>query len=241
MALIGSINKVSKEIGDVIDIADSLFQKQVILESIDTEDTDTVVLVVTESQNLDMSVEITEKPVADAGAASDYISRLSVPLELKAVLSNRNLDLAGDPFEAITQRVAGVFPGVFSVINSVASIAGDFFDLGKDEIDRSLATLRRWQVNATLIRVKGLRLDLAKYSPLQESVNYLIQSIPATFSKESGDNVDITLTLKEFLNIQAPLTGSKNGSKLTDIITGALDVPNPFASGVDFIGGVPSI
>ena len=241
MALIGSINKVSKEIGSVIDLAGSLFQKQVILESVEKEDTDTVTLIVTESQTLEMGVEITEKPVADAGAAPDYISRLSVPLELQAVLSNRNLDLAGDPFEAITQRVAGIFPGVFSVINSVASIAGDFFDLGKDEIDRSLATLRRWQLNAALINVKGLRLDLAKYSPLSERVNYLIQSIPPVFSKEGGDNVELTLILREFLVIQEPATGSKKGSKLTDTITGALDVPNPFADGATFIGGVPSL
>ena len=53
--------------------------------------------------------------------------------------------------------------------------------------------------------------------------------------------MDITLILKEFLNIQVPITGSNRGSKLTDTITGALDLPNPFASGVEFIGGVPSI
>ena len=227
MALFGAINKVSGLVGTSIGLVDTLFQKQVSIQNKDDKD-DVVVLNVTESETMTLSVNITEKPVADLGAASDYTSRTSTPFELTGQISNRTLDLGDDPAEFLTQHVASIVPGVFNAFNAAASLAGNFFDLGKDEIDKKISTLMKWQLNATVVKVLGARLDATKFTPLPETFNYLIQEITPVASTESGDNVNFTIRLKNLLNIQEPTVGTKKGSKLTDTIAGALNIPNPF-------------
>lgn len=227
MALLGAINKVSGLVGTSLKLADTLFQKQVSIQNATDKD-DVIVLNVIESETLTLSVVITDKPVADLGSASDYISRVSPPYELTGQISNRNLDLGDDPAEFLTQHVASLVPDVFNAINSAASLAGNFFDLGQDEIDRKLKTLQKWMLNGIAVTVLGARLDAAKLTPLNETFNFLIQDIIPVSNLDNGDNVGFTLRLKNLLNIQEPVSGTKKGSKLTDTITGALNLPNPF-------------
>lgn len=234
MALLGAISKVSSSIGQGLQLIDSLFQNQITISAASGDD-DTIFLNVVESSQLDFVVKITEKPVADLGAASDYISRQSTPLVLSGQISNRSLNLGADPVEFLLQHAASFVPEIGSVLNAaagvagtVASFAGDFFDLGRDEIDKKLSTLVKWQLNAEVVEVLGLRLDAAKITPLPESFNFLIESINSTHSKETGDNVDINITFKNLLNIQKVQIGNRRGGRFTDVLAGALNVSNPF-------------
>jgi len=234
MALLGAISKISSNIGQGLQLIDSLFQDQITISAASGED-DTIFLNVVESTNLNFAVAISEKPVADLGASSDYISRQSTPLVLTGQISNRSLNLGADPVEFLVQHAASLVPGAGAVLGAAAglagtinSLAGDFFDLGRDEIDKKISTLLKWELNAEVVEVLGLRLDATKLTPLPESFNYLIESIDLTHSKESGDNVNLTITLKNLLNIQRPRTGSRKGGRFTDILAGALNVPNPF-------------
>lgn len=227
MALLGSVNKVAGLLGTGLSILDTLFQKQVKILPVDKSD-DAVVLNVVEQEDMILRVNITSQPVANSGAASDYISREATPLTLTGQISNRSLDLAQDPAEFLTQNVLGLVPGVGNALNAAASLASNFFDLGKDEIDRKIALLFKWQLNATLVKVDRPRLDGQKFTPLSETFNYLIQEINPISSLEHGDNVGFTIKLLQFLNIQESTEGNKKGSKLTNLITGALNLPNPF-------------
>ncbi len=227
MALLGSVNKVSGLIGTGIALVDTLFQNQVTLQPENDSD-DAVVLNVVESEDMKLKVRLTEKPVANRGAALDYISRLSTPLILTGQISNRSLDLGEDPAEFLTQNVLSLVPGIGNALNAAASLASNFFDLGKDEIDRKLATLHKWMLNGTILEVINARLDARKFTPLPETFTYLIEEINPVSSLSNGDNVGLKLILKNFLNIQEPTEGTLKGSKLTDTITGALNLPNPF-------------
>ena len=161
MALLGAINNVGREIGDSIGTITSLFQSQVIIQDINKRDD--VLLNVTEEENYTMEAEITEKPVADLGSATDYIDRKSNVLTLTGVISNRTINLGADPVEAVVQRAAGLFaPGLVTALNAAASAASLFFDLGKDEIDNKLNKLNEWRMNAIPVRVVGARLDPQK-------------------------------------------------------------------------------
>ena len=227
MALLGSINKISGLIGTGLTVIDSLFQKQVTIRNVDDED-DTVVLNVTDSEQLEFLVNITEKPVANLGAATDYVSRTATPLTLTGQISNRTLDLGQDPFEYLIEHAAGIIPGIANVLNVGVSLASEFFDLGRDEIDRKMSTLLKWQLNAVVVEILGLRLDANKITPLPETFNFLIEQFTPLTNLDAGDNVEFTLVLKNFLHIQEPVSSVKRGSSLTDKITGALNVPNPF-------------
>jgi hypothetical protein len=227
MALLGSINKVSGLIGTGIAIVDSLFQKQVIITPAESED-DNIVINVVENEDIRLSVDITEKPVADKGATTDYISRKSTPLVLTGQISNRSLDLGSDPVEFLTQNALSLVPGVGNALNAAASLASNFFDLGRDEIDRKIASLYKWQLEGTVVEVINARLDVRKWTPIAETFNYLIEEIAPASNLSNGDNIGISITLKHFLNIQEPTTGTQKGSKLTNAIAGALNLPNPF-------------
>jgi hypothetical protein len=111
------------------------------IEDIDGEDI--VYLNVTEAENLNLVVNITEHPVADLGGIVDYVSRTSIPLTLSGVITNRNLDLRRDPVGAVLSRAAAFAPAVFNAVDSAASVAGKFFDLGADEKIRKLQVLSK--------------------------------------------------------------------------------------------------
>ena len=227
MALLGSINKVSGLIGTGLAIVDSLFQKQVTITPFETED-DSIVINVVENEDIKLRVNISEKPVADKGATTDYISRVATPLILTGQISNRSLDLGSDPVEFLTQNALSLVPGVGNALNAAASLASNFFDLGRDEIDRKIAALYKWQLEGVVVEVINARLDARKWTPLAETFNYLITEIAPVSNLTNGDNVGLSITLQQFLNIQEPTTGNLKGSKLTDAITGALNLPNPF-------------
>ena len=235
VALLGAVQKaasqtgpgISNQIGGALNIIGSFFQNHLSIRDVDGVD-DAVVFNTVDSETLNFLVQVTEKPVADKGSAVDYVSRVATPYVLTGVLSNRTVDLAEDPAEFITQHIASLVPDVAAVVNVAASVAGKFFDLGLDEIDRKIRTLHKWQLNATVVEVLGGRLDAQKLTPLDELLTFLIIGIEPTNDLTTGDNVGFTLTLKNFLNIQDPVGGILKGSKITDTITGALNLPNPF-------------
>ncbi len=227
MALLGTVSRALGSLGTGLEILDSLFQKQTIITNSRDKD-DSVVINVTKVEQLNLEVQISDKPVANEGVVADYVARLPTVLTLDCVISNRSLDLGKDPLEFFVQAGLSQVPGVAAAINQASSLAGNFIDLGKDEIDRKLETLRRWQTFAVPVEVLGLKLDPAKINPLPETFNFLIQRIGPSASLETGDNAGLTLILKEFLNIQQPLEGLRRASTLTDAITGSLNLPNPF-------------
>lgn len=222
MSLLGSVTKVASAVGSAAALADTLFQNQIVIR--DKNNTDNqVVLNVTDSEDLTLTVEITEKPVANLGGAIDYISRTSTPLVLTGQISNRSLDLGKDPAEFLAQQAGKFAPEIVGAVNAGVSLASNFFDLGADEIDKKLQTLNKWQNNATFVEIVGLRLDMAKINNL-ESFNFLIQEIKGVSDLQNGDNVGITIVFKNLLGIQNPTAGTKKGSKLQELGLAALNL-----------------
>lgn len=239
MALLGAINTASSQIGEGLSLVDSLFQQQVTIRSVEESvsrfgtafKTDDIVLLnIVKNQELDFVVEISEKPVADLGGAVDYISRTPTPLVLDAIISNRNLDLLQDPTEFILQHAGAFIPELLNVINQSSSIAGQFFDLGQDEIDKKIATLVQWQNDVVPVEVLGLRLDAQKLTALKGQFTFFIERITATVSKETGDNVGVVIQLKNLLNVTQAVVEIIKGAKLSEVSSGTLpDASNPFS------------
>jgi len=236
MALFGAVQKaasqtgpgISNQIGGSLQLISSFFQNHLSIRDIEGRD-DAIVFNTVDSEALNMVVQVSEKPVADAGAAVDYVSRISSAYTLTGIISNRTVDLAEDPAEFVTQHIASLVPDVAGVVNTVASAAGKFFDLGLDEIDRKFRTLRKWQLNATIVDILGdPRLDLKNFTPIDETISYLITSLSPVNDLSTGDTVGFTISLQEFLNLQESKGGIALGGKLTNTITGALNLPNPF-------------
>lgn len=225
MSLFGQISAGAGAVGEALNVVGSLLQKQVSIEDVDG--TDVVYLNVTNSEDLDMSVNITEHPVADIGGVADYVSRTSHPLVLSGIISNRNFDLRRDPVGAILSRAAAFAPQVFGAINAAASVAGNFFDLGTDEQTRKLQVLYGWEKGVKLVKVKGLRLDLQKISKSEADVFYLLQNIHPVTSPDSGDGIEVQITLKNMLFIDGPRSGGLQGVR--GFVEKFISIPkNPF-------------
>lgn len=243
MALLNTAASLS--FGDALQLADGLFQKQVriqpsisdttvrnIVSQPVTPDTfrqidNTVFLNVTETEELNYKVAISEKPVADLGAVVDYVSRESTPLVLTSVLSIRNFDIRSDPVEFLTEVAGNFSTDLSNVLDESQSAASSLFDLGADEIDKKISVLRIWQLNATIVQVLGGRLDARRHLTFGDSFNYLIEELSLSYDESFGDNIGLTLTLKNLLNIQ-PEQGIRRGGRLGETIQGALAVSNPF-------------
>lgn len=240
MALLGAINTASSQIGEGLALTDALFQKQITIRSAETgvsrfgtvfNPDDIVLLNVVNEQELDFVVEISEKPVADLGGAVDYISRTSTPLSLTGIISNRNVDLLQDPTEFIVQHAGSFLPELFNVLNQSSSIAGQFFDLGQDEIDKKITTLLRWELDAVPVEILGLRLDAKKFSSISKQFTFFIERITVNVDKETGDNVGISLVFKNLLNVAESAVGIIKGAKLSEVSVGTLpDESNPFTA-----------
>lgn len=244
MALLNT--SASLSFGDALQLANGLFQQQVRIRPLSLENQsfrnrvsqnfnldpfrqqdNIVFLNVTENEELTYRVVLSEKPVADIGAAIDYISRESTPLVLTSILSVRNFDVRSDPAEFLGQIVGSFSPVVSNVINETASFASNFFDLGADEIDKKISALRFWQLNAVVVEILGVRLDARRHLTTGDTFNYLIEEISLTYDESFGDNIGLTLSCKNLLNIQDEQT-TKRGSKIGEIIQGSLSLANPF-------------
>jgi len=224
MALFGQI--AANNLGDALSIADQVLQNQVSIEDVDGNDI--VYLNVTESETLDMSVQITEHPIEDSGSVADYVSRSSIPMTLTGVLSNRNFDLRRDPLGAILSRAAALAPAVVSTINTGISVASNFFDLGADEQTRKLQVLFDWQSSGKLVKVRGVKVDLGKISKIEGDLFWLIEGMQVMSEAGYGDGIGIQLTLKHLFVIEEPFTGGLQGVR--GVLERFVSLPrNPFA------------
>ena len=242
MALLSTIADLS--FGDVLQLADGLFQNTVrirpsnrnLIQNLAAlgrqvnpfrEEDQIVFLSVTEVEELTYRTAITEKPVADLGGAFDYISRESTPLNLTTIFSNRSFDIRSDPVEFLTGLAGSFAPEVANVIDQQASFASNFFDLGADEIDKKIRTLRFWQLNAIPVEVLGAKLDASNHLTAGDSFNYLIEEISLVYDESFGDNVGANITLKNLLNIQGQQS-QRQGGRLGEVINTVLTLANPF-------------
>jgi len=173
-----------------------------------------IFLNVVENEDLEYTVDITEKPIADLGAAGDYVSRTSTSLVLTSVISNRSFNLLSDPYEALGDIARSFAPGVAAGIDAGVGLASEFIDLGGDEMDAKIRNLRSWQVNAEVVEVLGARLDATKHISKNETFTYLIEKIALSYSTDFGDGIGLTLTLKNLLHISEDNEGIKKGGKL---------------------------
>jgi hypothetical protein len=191
-----------------------------------------IFLNVVEVEELEYKVDISEKPVANLGAASDYVSRTSTPLVLTSIICNRSFNLLADPVEALTDIAKSIAPGIAANIEKGVGLASKFIDIGGDEMDAKIKNLRSWQLNADIVDVLGARLDATRHISKNETFSYLIESIALTYSPDFGDGIGLTITLKNLLNIQeVDLTQKvKRGGKLGGGIEAALpdNFVNPF-------------
>jgi hypothetical protein len=227
MAFLGQLAKGAGSFGDALNLADSLFQNQVSIQ--DKDEKDQIYLNVTESVMLTLQTIINEQPVADQGGVVDYVSRTSTPLVITGILSNRNLDLRRDPLGIVASHAAAYAPAVFGAIKAAVSVGSKFFDLGKDEIDKKITTLAKWQNDVVLVKVKGAKIDLKKYSDSGDEVYYLIDNISVSTSVENGDAVAVSISLKNLLALGESDGGAVQGSSLLGKLGGALkSLANPF-------------
>lgn len=225
MSLFGQIAAGAGAVGEAVNLAGSLLQSQVSIVDVDGEDT--VYLNATDTEDLDLAVNITEHPVADIGGVADYVSRNSHPLILSGIITNRNFDLRRDPVGAILSRAAAFAPAVFGAINAVAGVAGKFFDLGTDEKTRKMQVLYGWMTSAKLVKVRGLNLDLQKISKSEADIFYLIQDIHPVSNPDAGDGIALQIVLKNMLFIDGPSSGGLQGVR--GFIEKFISIPkNPF-------------
>ncbi|MCH7928815.1 MAG: hypothetical protein IID03_12680 [Candidatus Dadabacteria bacterium] len=193
-----------------------------------------IFLNITEVEELTYKVVITEKPVGDIGAASDYISRESTPLILTSLISNRSFNVLNDPVQALTDIANSFAPAVAAGIETGKSIAGKFIDLGADEIDLKIRNLRAWQLKGEIVQVLGVRLDPFNHMTKNDTFNFLIEEIALTYDKSFGDSVGLTITMKNLLNLDDGVVNkdkepTKRGGKLGESL--GLVLPpgsNPF-------------
>lgn len=235
MALLGQIAGSAGSVGQAIQLADSLFQSQVTIKEASPGGLsgflrdlnpfgDTVYLNVTETEDLDIVMEITEHPVGDAGAIQDYASNASTPFILTGVLTNRNLDLKADPVGAIASRASAYAPNAFAAIKSGVSAASKFFDLGEDEITRKLRLLNKWATNATPVKITGAKFTLSKI--VDADTTFMIKNIKALSNSELGDGAGFQLTFVNLLTLGDAPAGSSTGVKLLKRVASV--VLNPF-------------
>jgi len=219
---LGQANQVSGILGTALQLAGSLMQKQVKIR--DTKNPlNVVTLEVTEKESLEMSVKITDKPIANLGSSPDFISRNPTPLKVTGKISNINLDIRGLSPSAIAGAAGSFAPGIASAIGKGKDLLSNFTDFGGDEIDKKIKMLRAMQLSGYPVEVLGLRLDAKKYEPLKKTDKYLylIESIDPEFSADSGDCVNITITFKNLVGL-SKLIGIKKGTIASGTLKGNL-------------------
>lgn len=227
MALFGQIAAgvgAGGGIGATLSMLNSLFQKQISIT--DEKGEDTVYINVAESENLKIDMNITEHPVADSGAAVDYVAGTSTPFVIQGIISNRNLDMRRDPLGALAGRAAAYAPGAFAAVKAGVSLASKFVDLGEDEITRKLRILNQWARNATLVRVLGAKIDYQKISGSNSTIYFLVNNIEASTGPQSGDGIEYNITLRQFVTVGGSEATGGQGSRLLKQI--ASTVLNPF-------------
>lgn len=226
MALLGQIASGAGAVGAALSIVDQLIQSQISITDIDGNDV--VYLNVTDSEQLDMSVDVTEHPVADLGGIVDYVSRRSIPLTIQATITNRNYDLRRDPVGALLSRAAAFAPQVFAAVNTAASVASKFFDLGTDQNTRTLQLLHKWQRFETLLKVNGAKLDYQKIANNKQDVYFILQNcVPVSDPSYGADGLGLQLTFKNILYIKGQQGGGLQGIK--GFIEKFISIPrNPF-------------
>jgi len=241
MALVSAVQSIT-DVNDALLFAESIIQNVVRIRRLSAgtappfsitnpfavSDSE-IFLNVTEAENLTYSVDISEKPVGDIGAASDYISRNSTPLVLTSIISNRSNNVLNDPVQALEDIAASLSPSVASGVQTGLGLASKFIDLGADEMDLKIKNLRSWQVKAETVQVIGVRLDAFNHIGKNETFNYLIEEIALTYDKSFGDNIGLSVTLKNLLNLDEEKGRTKRGGKLGQDLP--FDLPpgaNPF-------------
>lgn len=219
MAVIGQIAASAGSVGQAIQLADSLFQAQVTIKEASASKVsdlnpfgDTVYLNTTESEDLDIVMDISEHPVGDAGAIADYASNTSTPFILTGVISNRNLDMKADPVGAIASRASAFAPNAFAAVKAGVSAASKFFDLGEDEITRKIRLLNKWATNATPVKITGAKFSLSKI--VDADVTFMIKNIKALSNAELGDAAGFQLTFVNLLTLGEQSGGPSTGIKL---------------------------
>lgn len=238
MSVLAQVDKAASLAGSAFKVADTLFQNQVAIEEAEgTISPESVIINATIQETLDLSVDITDKPIApitsgtSGGSAIDYINRRPVTLVLTGVLSNRSLDLITDPVGTLTQAAGSLAPGVFSAIQQGADLAAKFFDLGRDEIDKKLQLLYKWQVSGIEVFVTGVRLDINQLSSDREFV-YVIKSITPQSGLDTGDGVGVTITLESLLGSSRQKSVLQKGNSIVDTAAAGLQFAagkvNPF-------------
>jgi len=215
MALLGQIGQISSVVGESLSLVNTLTQRQVSITekpaipgttiSIPVIGKNVVILEVVEVEDMTLSVNITDKPVADLGSAIDYISRNPPEFSIDGVISNRNMNVLSDPIGFALQQAGAAFPEVASAINEAAELGSKFFDLGGDEMDNKIKQLYSWKVNATYVRPLGIRLDINKWIQDIDSINWLVKDVNLNHSLDTGDGLGFSIKFYGMLGINTSL------------------------------------
>jgi len=218
MALLGQVGQVASVFGDALAFASSFTQRQVSISekppipglnfSVPVVGQNTVILEVTETEDMTLSVGITDKPVADIGAAVDYIARRPPKFTISGIISNTNLDVLADPLGFALSRAGAAAPEIASAINQAVDVGGQFFDLGGDDIDNKIKQLYEWQINAIYVHHFGVRLQINHWLQDTDLINWLIEEINPRHDLDTGDGVGIQIVFKGMIGYS---TGNARG------------------------------
>ena len=133
---------------------------------------------------------------------------------MTSLISNRSNNLLNNPLQALEDIAASFSPSVASGVQTGLGIASKFIDLGADEMDLKIKNLRSWQLKAGTVQVIGVRLDAFNHIGKNETFNYLIEEIALTYNKSFGDNIGISITLLNMLNLEEDPGRTRRGGKL---------------------------
>lgn len=188
-----------------------------------------IFLNVTTEESLTYKVAISEKPVGNLGAGVDYIGLETTPLVLTSIISNRSFNVLADPQQTLRDLAASFAPAIAAGIQQGEDLVSNFVTLGGDEIDLKIRNLRKWQTNADIVEVLALRLDAFNHIGKNETFNYLIEEIALSYNASFGDNVGLTITLRNLLIKREETEVIKRGGKLGSSLGGTIPAGfNPF-------------
>ncbi|MCK5019045.1 MAG: hypothetical protein KAS32_18435 [Candidatus Peribacteraceae bacterium] len=226
MAILGQVSQASSIFNDAANFAKSFTQPQVSISEKPpipglrfpkpSTSNNTVIFEVVETEDMTLATEITRKPVADLGAAIDYISRNPPEFSMTGIISNRNLNILSDPIGFALSKAGAAFPQIASAINTAVGVANTFVDLGGDEIDNKIKQLYQWQVNGVFINPLGLRLDINNWIQDTDKINWLIESINPRSDLDAGDGVAFDIGFVGMIGVSDEKSASF-GSFLQDL------------------------
>lgn len=224
MALLGIASP-----GEGLNLISALFQNQITIK--DPKTGEKVYIEAVESEETNLSVNITEHPITDQGSAIDYISRNSTPMTLTGFISNRNLDFRVDPIGLAASFGGSYIPAVTGALAAGVSLAKTLgIDLGKDAIDKKLETLNKWMLSGTFVDVLGMKINAKKFTSEAADYRYLIESIHPMSNTDTGDGAGIQIAFKHVIAVTTT-GGKKQGSFVKTVLSAALNPQflNPFA------------